>query len=94
MVSPFGQLSTFQKDLSPAAGKKRSRRRESAFLPGADDGSFTSRDLSFTDKTQPPSDTFFGESREPSCVYGWCFVGYGEGAVLPPPPPSPPPFSL
>lgn len=52
------------------------------FPPGADDCSFASRDLCFKDKTPPPSDTFLRESREQSRVYGWCFVGYGEGAVL------------
>lgn len=51
------------------------------FSPGADDCSFASRDLCFKDKTPPPSDTFLRESREQSRVYGWCFVGYGEGAV-------------
>lgn len=79
--SPFGQLSTFLKDLSPAAGKKWSRRGNRRFhseLLVRFSQSVFFFFFFFKDITPPPSDSF-GRSGDRAVCTGGALWAMGKG---------------
>lgn len=72
MWSRFGQLSTFQKDLSPAAGKKRSEDGNWCFLR-SEGGGEAAHLLFLSEATYEK----ILKGKKGNRAYGWCCGGGG-----------------